>query len=638
MIYRTRIYCFWLLLLAICFAQCAKKYEYTITDNSIVIDSISPKRGTENTQVRIYGKNFPADTSKIKAFFNNKMGLVVEKSTNNVILASVPYEAGTGKVTLKISDKTIDGPLFTYDYDAPVILSILPLVGNAGTEITINGRKFSSILANNKVMVNGVIATITASTITQLKALIPETKNGAITVTSNGITNQGPVFKFVPQIISLDKTSAYMGDILKITGKYLDAGPNLVVNFNGVNAQIISSTSTTVDVKVPASTSGNILLSVDGVNSNVLPFNYKIAPNISGLSKSSAFAQDSLTIYGTNFNNGSAPIVLFNNIAANVVSYSATQIKVYVPNGTNGNVTVSVDGVNSNTFPFTYLQNITATSLTQISPVLLSANGIDGTSVVLKGNNFGTDINNLKVTIGTQTAQLVSANDGSVTFLAPSYASSQNNTQQIKIYRNNVEASYPNGNLSYTYLSPTILSTTCIITPNGNNSSLYFTINGNNYNSTAPNANFEIYIDDTKYTPVVNGNTATITITQLTSSIKNRYDIKVKNKWGTFVSAFQRNLIINSFSYKYVNSKKIITINGDGFGSTEDINRSVRIYRIISGVKNYLVSTTITSWNDDIINVEFTDNFIDDLTYGIEVRVNTKLSTKEQFIDYNQVN
>lgn len=631
-----------LVILTLSLAQCAKKYDYAPTDNSPVIDSISPQRGTENTQVRIYGRNFPVDTSKLKAFFNNKQGVIIEKSTNNVILATVPSEAGTGNVSFKIGDKNIVGPIFTYDYDAPVISDVSPLIGSAGTEITINGRKFSASPSNNKIAVNGLPATVISSSVTQIKATVPETKNGAVAITSNGITSQGPIFKFIPQITGLDKTNGFAGETVVLTGKYFDAGPNVGVSFNGVAATIVSNTSSSLEVRVPASTSGNVVVTVDGINSNAQIFTYKVAPSITGLSKTTAFAQDTLTVYGRNFNGSGTPIVNFEGVAATVLGHSATEIKVRIPNSVSGNVTVTVDGVASNSVLFTYSQSIVANSLNQTSPVLRSVGGIDGASVSIKGGSFGTTASRIRVTVGGQNASIVSVTNTDVTFLTPSFSSSQDNSQQIRIYLDNFEATYPNGNLTFVYLEPTILATTATIVPAiGLPTGWYtftFVVSGNNYNATAPNANFEMLVDGVKYNTTVNGNTATITFTQTSDFIKNRYDIRVNNKWGSFISAFQRNVVISDFDYSTVNGNRTIAINGSGFGSTVDLNRSVRIYRIVNGVKIYLTVASNISWTDSRLVATFSENFLDDLTYGVEVRVNSRLATRESFIDYIRVN
>ena len=621
-------------------AQCAKTYDYELTDNTPTIDSIRPERGTENTPVRIYGKNFPKDTASLKAFFNNKQGLIIEQTTTNVILATVPYEAGTGPVTVKSGDKTFAGPTFTYDYDAPIILDVSPLTGIAGTEITISGRKFSGVAANNKVQINGVDANVISSSITQLKVIVPEAKNGPIVVTSNNIANQGPVFRFIPQIASIDKTSAFVGETVRLTGKYFDVATTKSVTFNGVAANITNGTATTLDLTVPAATSGNVIVNVDGVSSNPIAFTYRIAPVISGLSKTSAFAQDTLTVYGANFAGNAAPTVSFGGTQATVMNYVGNSIKVRVPNGSGTlPVTVVVDNVTSNSVPFTYLQNIVAASLNQTSPVLRNVSGIDAATVVIKGNNFGADASKIRVTVGGQNAQVTDVDDANVTFLSPSYHSSLPNQQQIKVFHQNIEASYPNGNLMFTYLEPTILSTTCTIVPIGNGLyQMIFGISGNHFNATAPNANFQLLIDGVNYGWSVNGNTAAITTVQNASFIKNRYDIRVNNKWGSFISAFQRNVTISNFDFTFNNNQRIVTITGEGFGSTVDLSRSIRVYRMDGSTKVYLNVGAITSWADNQLTTTFTDAYIDDRTYGVEVRVNNRNATKEKFLNYQQVN
>lgn len=621
-------------------AQCAKTYDYELTDNTPTIDSIRPERGTENTPVRIYGKNFPKDTASLKVFFNNKQGLIIEQTTANVILATVPYEAGTGPVTVKSGDQTFAGPNFTYDYDAPVILDVSPLTGIAGTEITISGRKFSGVAANNKVQINGDNANVISSSVTQLKVIVPEAKNGPITVTSNNIANQGPVFRFIPQIASIDKTSAFVGETVRLTGKYFDVATTKSVTFNGVAANITNGTATTLDVTVPAATSGNVIVNVDGVSSNPIAFTYRIAPVISGLSKTSAFAQDTLTVYGANFAGNAAPIVRFGSTEATVMNYVGNSIKVRVPNGSGTlPVTVVVDNVTSNSVPFTYLQNIVAASLNQTSPVLRNVSGIDAATVVIKGSNFGTDASKIRVTVGGQNAQVTSVDDANVTFLSPGYHSSLPNQQQIKVFHQNIEASYPNGNLTFTYLEPTILSTTCTIVPIGNGLyQMLFGISGNHFNATAPNANFQLLIDGVNYGWSVNGNTAAITTVQNASFIKNRYDIRVNNKWGSFISAFQRNVTISNFDFTFNNNQRIVTITGEGFGSTVDLSRSIRVYRMDGSTKVYLNVGAITSWTDNQLTTTFTDTYIDDRTYGVEVRVNSRNATREKFLNYQQVN
>ncbi|MGN8056691.1 IPT/TIG domain-containing protein [Pedobacter sp. 22163] len=628
--------CFLVFLLGCFFSQCAKKYEFNPTGIAVVIDSISPTRGTENTEVRIYGKNFPADTAKLRAFFNTKAGLIIERSTNNVVLVRVPAEAGTGTVTLLANGENIAGPVFTYDYDAPVILDVAPLTGIAGTEITINGRKFSAISANNTVNVNGAPALVNSSTATQIRATIPEAKNGRITVVSNNISSQGPVFKFIPQIISLNKTSGYVDDTIILTGKYFDGAPNPLVTFNGVTAPVISVTATSMEVKVPASTSGNVLVNVDGINSNPLAFTYKFSPVITGLSKTSAFANDTLTINGTNFNGTNAPTVAFNGVPATVLNYTNTNVKVRIPSSTTGNITVNVDGVVSNGIMFTYAQNIIARSLTQENPVVKNVSGIDGTQVVLKGANFGTDASRVKVVVGTFNAAVTAIDNGSITFNAPSFSGTEN-LLRIRIYLDNVEATYPNGNLTFTYVEPTILTSTFTAAPIANGQyNFTFTVDGQFYNATAPNASLQFTIDGTAYNTTVSGNRATITTSGPFTFFKNTYVILVRNKWGSFASAFHREVVINDFTVS--RGIRAVTITGSGFGRNTEDRRSVRMYRIINGAKTYFADPTLTSWQDNQIIATFPESVDGNAVYGVEVRVETKTEVKEKAVNTNPVN
>jgi hypothetical protein len=88
--------------------------------------------------------------------------------------------------------------------------------------------------------------------------------------------------------------------------------------------------------------------------------NYKASlPAITSISPSSVSARTNITITGTNF----SPVVanntvLFNNIAAPVVSASATSLVVTVPFTSSGNVTVTTSAGVSNAFPYNYIPTV----------------------------------------------------------------------------------------------------------------------------------------------------------------------------------------------------------------------------------------------------------------------------------------
>src|SRR5687767_189889 len=55
----------------------------------------------------------------------------------------------------------------------PEVVSVSPTSGTKTTVVTINGKNFSSSLAENEVTFNGKPATITAATSTQLTVTVP---------------------------------------------------------------------------------------------------------------------------------------------------------------------------------------------------------------------------------------------------------------------------------------------------------------------------------------------------------------------------------------------------------------------------------------------------------------------------------
>jgi protocatechuate 3,4-dioxygenase beta subunit len=69
------------------------------------------------------------------------------------------------------------------------VTSFSPGSGAEGVSVTITGTSFSTTLANNVVSINGVSATVTSATATQLVVTVPaNATSGVISVTVNGIT------------------------------------------------------------------------------------------------------------------------------------------------------------------------------------------------------------------------------------------------------------------------------------------------------------------------------------------------------------------------------------------------------------------------------------------------------------------
>jgi len=82
--------------------------------------------------------------------------------------------------------------------DAPVVFSFSPLGGRPGTVVTIEGKNFSRLRVDNKVLFNGVEANIIHFNENTINVQAPEGSNdGPITVQVAGQSVDGPTFGFI---------------------------------------------------------------------------------------------------------------------------------------------------------------------------------------------------------------------------------------------------------------------------------------------------------------------------------------------------------------------------------------------------------------------------------------------------------
>jgi large repetitive protein len=169
-----------------------------------------------------------------------------------------------------------NGDRAEYDYDAVgnllavrrigtntlTVSEITPNVGTGGTVVTIRGAGFSATPASNTVKFNGVAATVTAATTTQLTVSAPATgTTGTISVTVGAVTSTSQeVFTYVtgttvggPTITSFSPTNGPATTQITIIGTNFELAPGATkVELNGVGMPIVSVTATQIVVTVPA--------------------------------------------------------------------------------------------------------------------------------------------------------------------------------------------------------------------------------------------------------------------------------------------------------------------------------------------------------------------------------------------------
>ena len=144
-------------------------------------------------------------------------------------------------------------------------------------------------------------------------------------------------------------------------------------------------------------------------------------PAISGLAPASGGFGSTTTINGSNFGTTQGTsVVRFNNTTATVQSWSASQIRVTVPNLQPGaySVTVTVNGVSSNASTFTIPVIDNFPTISTLNPT----SGPAGSSVTINGNLFGATQGTGQVRFGSTAATVTSWSNTQIVATVPNIA------------------------------------------------------------------------------------------------------------------------------------------------------------------------------------------------------------------------
>ena len=149
------------------------------------------------------------------------------------------------------------------------INSFSPDQGIEGAVVSIMGEGFSTETAKNLVKFNGIVATVSTASATQLTATVPAgASTGKITVEAEGrmatSTTDFTVIK-EPFITGFAPAQAEEGDEVVVDGSGFQKGP-MVVRFNGIASSKVNVTSNTrlVAVVPDGATSGKVTVEGNG--------------------------------------------------------------------------------------------------------------------------------------------------------------------------------------------------------------------------------------------------------------------------------------------------------------------------------------------------------------------------------------
>ncbi|MBI9063349.1 MAG: IPT/TIG domain-containing protein [Marinilabiliaceae bacterium] len=143
-----------------------------------------------------------------------------------------------------------------------------PGVGTEGAGVIISGTNFSVIPTENKVLFNGVEATVRSVSSTTILTSVPVgSTTGPVSVSvNNAAPAEGPAFTvLLPTITALDPVAGGVGETVTLTGTNFSATKEEnKLWFNGVEAVVTAATSTSITTSVPqGATTGVVSVAVD---------------------------------------------------------------------------------------------------------------------------------------------------------------------------------------------------------------------------------------------------------------------------------------------------------------------------------------------------------------------------------------
>ncbi|MFZ1169447.1 MAG: Ig-like domain-containing protein, partial [Candidatus Sulfotelmatobacter sp.] len=242
--------------------------------------------------------------------------------------------------------------------EPPAIASVVQAAGVAGTPIVINGTYFGTSEGSSTLTFNGVAATPTNWSDTQISVPVPSgAASGPVVVTVNGVASNGFVFTVLatPTIAGISPASGAAGTVVTITGTNLgDSADSVQVAFNSAYVTATVQSESSLTAVVPANAplgSVSVFVSSDGDASNGLNFTVIPTPSISDVYPNSGVSGTPVSISGNNFGaTQGGSTVTFNGVpAASITSWSNTAIYAVPPsNVTTGPVVVVVNSIPSN--------------------------------------------------------------------------------------------------------------------------------------------------------------------------------------------------------------------------------------------------------------------------------------------------
>lgn len=234
----------------------------------------------------------------------------------------------------------------------PELISIIPVSGASGCTAIISGVNFAAEQSANKVFLDGQEAQVVSSSKNRIRIVTPEHADGKVDVkvSVNGAEVSGLDFTYVTlaepevKITALRPSFGFVGDNVTILGEnFSDEVAEMSVTFDGVKANILTTSSSALSVTAPEHARGRVTVEVkNGAKTAVAEFTY-VELMVEKSTPSEGGAGTIVTIYGEGFSEELANnVVMVGDQVLKVTESTATTLKVEMPALGTGTYTFTV--------------------------------------------------------------------------------------------------------------------------------------------------------------------------------------------------------------------------------------------------------------------------------------------------------
>jgi hypothetical protein len=390
------------------------------------VQSFEPTGAPPGGRVVIRGRNFGADIRAIEVRLGAEV-LRVRRSTDTEIEVEITERAAGGNFDVKVHELTARATQ-PFDVLVPVaITDFTPRSGPAGTEVTLRGRGFSRVPAENRVTLSGSAAEVISAAPDAVVVRIPAATSApiAVAVDRNGSTRTDRPFVVTtpPTITAVEPASGAPGTEVTIRGTRFGTERGLLAVRLGertIPLRVVEPERLVVTIPEGSTTARlSVTVRLQGTATSAEDFRVLEPFRLRVMRPPMGFPGRAVSVVGSGFVEGAR--VIFQGAEATPVTplrVGPNELRVLVPEGARtGSITVELPGGARQTIERAFAVSPVpeGVGVLDLEPACLRAN----CDVVVRGHGFSATRNHNTVTVGGRPARVTSATTTALTIKLP---------------------------------------------------------------------------------------------------------------------------------------------------------------------------------------------------------------------------